>query len=226
MSKGDEVLYIANNIIKHHFQNIYIVTGGACGGKTSITKYLADKYEMILFNWDDQHGEYQKLTDPVYQPAMSQRPNFSSWEEYFMRPVEEYSQWLDETFQEQTGMVVSELLKLSGSANGKKIIVDGFFTANILKEISHFNRVVFLLASEKVVRHDYFNRECKRDMYECIKGLKNPEDAFENVFQTMFYKADENEQAIRDSGFKYFKRESIGTEIMDVIKQVEELFDL
>jgi hypothetical protein len=215
-------MYIADNIIKHHFQNIYIVTGGACGGKTSVTKYLADKYDMILYNWDDKFSEYQALVDPNYQPAMSKRPNFASWEEYFMRPVEEYSKWLDETFQEQTGMAVTDLLKLSAGADGKKIIVDGFFTFELLKQISDNNRVVFLLASDEVVRNDYFNRECKRDMYDCISGLINPEAAFENVFQTMFYNAEKREHAIRESGFKFFKRESLGTDIMDVIRQVEQ----
>lgn len=219
-------MYIANNIIKHHFQNIYIVSGGACGGKTSITTYLAEKYDMILYNWDDQYPQFQAIADPVYQPAMSTRPNFTSWEEYFMRPVEEYSQWLDETFEEQTGMAVTELIKLSGRANGKKIIVDGFFMPELLKEISEDNRVVYLLAAEDVVRQDYFNRECKRDMYDCIKGLTNPEAAFENVYQTIFFGDKQREQAILESGLKFFKREASGTDIMDTIRQVEAHFGL
>lgn len=219
-------MYIANNIIKHYFQNIYIVTGGACGGKTSVTKYLAEKYDMILYHWDDQYPHYQEIADPNYQPAMSTRPNFASWEEYFMRPAEEYSEWLDETFQEQTGMAVSDLIKLSGSANGKKIIVDGFFSPELLKEISDDSRVVFMLASEDVVRNDYFNRECKRDMYDCINGLNNPDVVFENVYQTLFFGDKKREHAIRESGFKCFKREALGTDIMDTIRQIEEHFGL
>ncbi|CAK6481433.1 hypothetical protein ACPOM7_17565 [Peribacillus castrilensis] len=217
-------MLIADNIIKHHFQNIYIVTGGACGGKTTVSRYLANKYNFILYNWDEHHSEYQEIASSEYQPAMSKRPNFTSWEEYFMRPVEEYSEWLDATFLEQTEMVVTDLLRISGRAGSKKIIVDGFFSVELLKRISDYSKVVFLISSEKVVRHDYFNRADKRDMYECIKGLKNSEAAFENVFRTMFHKADELENAIQESGFKCFKRETLGTDPMHLIRQVEEHF--
>jgi hypothetical protein len=125
---------------------------------------------------------------------MSQRPEFSSWEEYFMLPPEENSEWLRATFHEQTEMIIAHLLTLAGNADGKKIIVDGFFDVKTLKKISEFSRVLFLLSSEDVVRRDYFNRECKRDMYECIMGLKDPEAALENVFQTLFYKTEEGER--------------------------------
>ncbi|GLX68050.1 hypothetical protein MU1_23950 [Paenibacillus glycanilyticus] len=45
---------IADNILKHHLQNVYIITGQACAGKTTVSKYLADKYDLILLNWDEQ----------------------------------------------------------------------------------------------------------------------------------------------------------------------------
>ncbi|TDQ41004.1 hypothetical protein, partial [Aureibacillus halotolerans] len=185
---------------------------------------IADKYDMILLDWDDQFIKYQALVDPHYQPAMSKRPEFNSWEEYFMRPPKEYSKWLDATFREQTDMVIAHLLALSGNAKGKKIIVDGFFTVEILKRISDYTRVVFLLSSEEVVRRDYFNRECKREMYECIMGLKDPEAALENVFQTMFYTVDEAEKEIRESGLKWFKRDTFGTDPMEIIGKIETHF--
>jgi hypothetical protein len=79
-------------------------------------------------------------------------------------------------------------------------------------------------SSEEVVRHDYFNRECKRDMYECIMGLRDPESALENVFQTILYGVEESEREIYESGFRWFKRDRLGTDPMDTIKQIEEHF--
>jgi dephospho-CoA kinase len=61
---------IADNIIKHHLQNVYVITGHACGGKTTTSRYLADKYDMILLDWDEQFATYQALVDPRYQPAI------------------------------------------------------------------------------------------------------------------------------------------------------------
>lgn len=62
----------------------------------------------------------------------------------------------------------------------------------MLKKISEYSSVVFLLATQDVVRHDYFKREDKQEMLKCIKGLRNPQAAIENVFHTMSYKAKEN----------------------------------
>lgn len=58
---------------------------------------------------------------------MSRQNESISWEKYFMRPVEEYADWLAASFQEQTGMVVADLIRVVGSSQGKKVIVDGFF---------------------------------------------------------------------------------------------------
>jgi len=217
---------IADNILKHHLQSVYVITGHACGGKTTASRYIADKYDMILFDWDAQFPMYMELVEPHYQPALSQRPEFESWEEYFMRPPAEYAAWLEATFKEQTDMAIAHLLTLSGNTEGKKIMVDGFFTVDVLKKISDYNHVVFLLSSEEVVRRDYFNRECKRDMYECIMGLSDPEVALENVFQTTFYTVEEREREIIESGFKWFKREADGYDPMVTIRQIEEHFGL
>ncbi|GLX68049.1 hypothetical protein [Paenibacillus glycanilyticus] len=141
-----------------------------------------------------------------------------------MRPPAQYSQWLEATFSEQTEMVLAHLIKLSGAAGDKKIIVDGFFSLDVLEKVSEFNRVVFLLSSEEVVRRDYFHRECKRDMYECILGLSNPDAALENVFQTMFYKQEEKEKEILESRFKAFKRAGQSNNLVEVIQQIEEHF--
>ncbi|MFD0617731.1 hypothetical protein ACFQZR_09695 [Paenibacillus sp. GCM10027629] len=217
-------MVIANNIIKHHFENIYFITGSACGGKTTVSKFLANKYDLILYSWDDRFAEYQAIAHPNYQPAMSQRSNITSWEEYFMRPVEAFADWLASSFKEQTSMATVDLLRLSGNVGGKKIIVDGFFTADILKEITDYSRVFFLLASEEVIRHDYFNREEKREMLECINGLKNPNAAIENTFHTMLYKQEERDKAIRESGFRYNTRDNLNTNPLDLIREVEEHF--
>lgn len=77
-------MIIANNIIKHHLKDVCFVSGGACGGKTTVTKYLAKKYGMILYNWDEQFSEYQDIANSTYQPAMSQRKEIKSWEELFL----------------------------------------------------------------------------------------------------------------------------------------------
>lgn len=217
-------MFIANNVIKYHLQNVYFVSGGACGGKTTVTNYLAKKYGMVLYNWDEQYPNYANIANSKYQPTMSQRKEITSWEDYFMRPVEEYAEWIETSFQEQTGMAIADLIRIVGSSEGKEVIVDGFFSVEILKEISEYTNVVFLLANPDVVRNDYFNREDKQDMLKCIQGLKHPQAALDNVFHTLNYQAEKKEKEIRESGFKYFVRETINTDPMVLIKKVEKHF--
>lgn len=219
-------MQIADNVLKHHLQNVYFVSGGTCGGKTTVTKYLAKTYDMVLYNWDEKYAEFQSLADPIEQPAFSQRTEFTSWEEYFMRPVEEYSDWLKACFREQTGMVLADLLITVGRDKDKKVIVDGFFTVEELKKISDYTRVVFLLATQDVVRNDYFSREEKKDMLDCIMGLKDPQAALENVFRTMEYESDQFEKNVFESGFKFFVRETLGGEPSTRIAEIEKHFGL
>ena len=112
---------------EHDLSNVLFVSGTACGGKTTTSEYLANKYNLPLLNWDDTFPAYQALADPKYQPAMSKRPQFDSWEEYFMQPPAAFSNWIEQRVQEQLGMVIAQLIKMSGQYEGTKIIVDGDF---------------------------------------------------------------------------------------------------
>ena len=61
-------------------------------------------------------------------------------------------------------------------------------------------------------------------MNKSIICFKNPQEALENVFNTINYKADEKEKHIRESGFKYFIRENMNTDPMELIEKVEKHF--
>lgn len=219
-------MFIADTIIKHHLKDVFFVCGEACAGKTTVTKYLAKKYDMILYNWDEQISEYQNLINHIDQPAMSRQKDFASWEEFFMRPVEEYSAWLEASIEEQTDMAIADLIRLMGGTHGRKVLVDGFFSVEILKKISTYHHVVFLLTTEDVVRKDYFNREDTQGMLRCIMGLQNPTQAMENVFQTLMHKKEEKEKEIRDSGFTYFVRETTPSDPRELIENVAKHFAL
>lgn len=121
-------------------------------------------------------------------------------------------------------MAIADLIRVVGSSQDNKIIVDGFFTVEILEEISEYSNVVFLLASQDVVKQDYFNREDKQDMLDCIMKLNNPQAALENIFNTINYKAEEKEKHVLESGFKYFIRENMNTDPMELMEKVEKHF--
>jgi shikimate kinase len=98
---------------------VYVIAGHACGGKTTASRYLAEKSDLILLDWDAQFPEYQALADPRHLPAMSRRPQFSAREEYFMRPPAEYAARLKAVMREQEEMIIAHLIRLGRRETGR-----------------------------------------------------------------------------------------------------------
>ena len=192
---------LPNNIIKHYLKNVYFVSGCACGGKSTISKYLSRKHKIVLYNWDERFPKHKEISDPNYQPYMNKE--FSSWEEYFGRPPREYSESIRKSILEQVEIATIELISLS--KNGK-IIVDGIFPLSVLKNISSRDRVVFLMAEMNTIRNDFLARADKQDMLKCINNLSNPQKASENMFLSIEYSLASDLKEIKESGFKWFNR--------------------
>ena len=48
-NKGDFVMIFQDNIMKEYLKNVYFITGTPCGGKTTLSCALAEKYGFELF---------------------------------------------------------------------------------------------------------------------------------------------------------------------------------
>ena len=70
---------LPDNIIKHYLRNVYFVSGGLCGGKSTIAKYLSQKYDLVLYNWDQKFPEHKAISDQIHQSEMNKQ--YSGWEE-------------------------------------------------------------------------------------------------------------------------------------------------
>ncbi|MBI9011532.1 MAG: hypothetical protein JEZ08_04820 [Clostridiales bacterium] len=84
---------IENNILRYHLQNVYWIGGTACGGKTTASKTIAEKYNYYHYDADTMFKEYRKLADDKDQPALSRE--FSSLKDNFDRPIDEYIDYLE-----------------------------------------------------------------------------------------------------------------------------------
>jgi hypothetical protein len=212
---------LPDNIIKHFLRNVYFVSGCACGGKTTISKYLAEKHQMYLYNWDSRFDRHKEISDLQNQPYMYKK--YSSWEEYFNRPPKLYAHDLRNSVREQVEVSIVELLSLS--VKETRIIVDGIFSSSILNRISSKERVLFLLADPAAIRVEYFNRPDKKAMLECINGLHNPEQSLENVFVSMETWLNNEMPEIQQSEFLTITR-SRNTNWEHVRQEVEKHFNL
>ena len=47
-----------DNVIKEYLKNVYFITGTPCGGKTTVSRALAEKYGFELFDVDERFDEH------------------------------------------------------------------------------------------------------------------------------------------------------------------------
>jgi adenylate kinase family enzyme len=168
---------IAENILKHSLQNVYFLTGTACGGKTTAAGALSEKYGFIHFNdnWhEDSFQVWVSLIDERYQKRASKRSAVTDWEAYFGQSLEEFLAAGDYNgYGEYLEFAIIELIKLS---QNNKVVADVSFPVELLVQISEYNRIAYMLAAPELVTcANYGKREDHREFLECLLSLKEPE---------------------------------------------------
>ena len=58
---------IQDNILKQYLKNVYFVCGTACGGKSTLSRALAEKHSFLLYDADARFDEHIALSAPVAQ---------------------------------------------------------------------------------------------------------------------------------------------------------------
>lgn len=89
--KGKIMIY-SDKYKKEQFKNVYFITGTATGGKTTISKALAEKYGWLRYDVDEEFDRHKSLSNSKDNPAMNK--TFKNADEFFMRDVNEYEKWL------------------------------------------------------------------------------------------------------------------------------------
>jgi hypothetical protein len=168
---------IAENILKHSLQNVYFLTGTACGGKTTAARALSEKYGFIHFNdnWhEDSFQVWLSIIDEKYQERAVKGQAVTDWEEYFGRSVEEFLAAGDYNgYDEYLEFAIIELIKLS---QGNKVVADVGFSVELLIQVSDYNRIACMLAKPELVTcANYGKREDHREFLDCILSLREPE---------------------------------------------------
>jgi len=167
---------IANNVLKHSLQNVYFLVGTACGGKTTASRLLSEKYGFIHFNdnWhEDSFKVWQSIIDEKYQKRASKRQEVTDWEAFFGRSVEEFLAAGDYNGNEEyLEYAIIELVKLSQT---QKVVADISLPISLLMELSEYSRIACMLAPpEYVTCEKYGARADHKEFLDCIMSLKEP----------------------------------------------------
>ena len=212
---------IADNIIRDKLKNVYFLSGGAYGGKTTMAKLIEEKHGFIRYRQGDHYDEYKEISNTEEQPVMS-RDRSADWHGYFSQPPREYADCLRVGLYEEAGFVVADLLAMP---KDRKVIVDCIIPVNILKEISDPAHVFLLFAPDEMKRKHYFDRADKDELFRFILSFPDGKELLHNVNEALNLDNEAERESFIRSGFAYKERsESDTTE--DTLRMIEEHFRL
>ena len=219
-NKGDFVMIFQNNVMKEYLKNVYFITGTPCGGKTTLSHALAQKYGFELFDIDERFEEHKKISDPLFQPAMN--TSFKSADEFFGRTVEEYKNWLLKNTREQLEFVLLDLIRLSGN---KRVLCDCHLTVAQALAFSEPARVVFLIKDPSNLVEEYGNRPDHQGFFQYLNSATDIEKAKQTVNTTLYELNADRIEEIKRSPFFWIERTADST-LEDTVACVEKHFCL
>lgn len=217
---------ISDNMLKHNLKNVYFLGGTACGGKTTMGKAIAKKYNILHYDdnyHNDSFKEFKSLCKPKHQPhnAKVDEIRANSWEDYFAR-LANGDDFLNNAILEQLEYVLLELMKLS---QNQKVIADLHLPLELAKEITDYNKVAFLITSPDNVVKDYYQRNDHKDIYELIMSLDEPQISLDNLHTYLYNGTNNFSNSVKSSDFFYIIRDENST-VEKTLSLLEKHFEL
>ena len=207
-----------DNVIKEYLKNVYFVTGTSCGGKTTISRELAKRHNLLVYDIDEQFPNHQKISDAAFQPAMNK--GFKDADEFFGRTVEEYRKWLIDNTREQLDFVLLELIRLS---QNQKVLCDCHLTMEQAQKITDPSRIVFLIKEPFNIVDDYCNRPDHHGFRDFINSASDVEKAKAVCNETLKSLNENHYNAIKNSQYFWIERTKDST-IDETVEKVERHF--
>lgn len=206
---------------KDDFKNVYFITGTATGGKTTISKALAEKYGWLRYDVDVEFDRHQQLSNPIDQPNMNK--TFKNADEFFLRDAAEYVQWLKDNTREQMEFILKDLKEISKS---QKVVCDLHLTVEEADKIVNPNQIVFLIReSNENIIDDYCNRKSHEGFNKFINSSTNPAKAKENCNNVLKIVNQERTKKIKNSKYLWIERNENST-VEKTLKIIEKHFGL
>lgn len=207
-----------DNVLKAYLTNVFFVTGTPCGGKTTISRALAQRHNLLVYDADEQFAKHQQLSDPAFQPAMNQ--TFPDADAFFGRTVQEYTNWLLMNTREQLDFVMLDLIRLS---QRQRVVCDCHLTLEEAGRFTDPSRIVFLIKEPSNLVEDYCNRPDHQDFAAYLRSASDPRQAKAVCNATLQNLNEENYKAIQHSGYFWMERNE-GSTVEETVGKVERHF--
>ena len=202
---------IQDNILKQYLKNVYFVCGTACGGKSTLSRALAEKHGFLLYDADARFDEHIALSDRC-----------ASADEFFGRSEEEYLSWLEGNNREQLGFILLDLIRLSEK---RKVVCDAHFTPEQIKALTEPERALFLIKEPINLIDDYCGRPDHEGFTRFINSASDPAAARRRCNAVLERLNRAIYDSIKCSGCFYIERDASST-VEHTLKTAEEHFGL
>lgn len=209
-----------DNVIKEYLKNVYFITGTPCGGKTTISRELAKRHNLIVYDIDEQFKKHQQMSSPDFQPSMNKV--FKDANDFFGRTVEEYRQWLIDNTREQLDFVLLDLIRLS---HNQIVLCDCHLTVEEADILTEPSRIVFLIKEPSKLIDDYCNRPDHQGFNNFINSTSNVEKAKAVCNETLKSINEKRCEMIKASKYFWLERNKNST-VDETTRIVEQHFSL
>lgn len=207
-----------DNVIKEYLKNVYFITGTPCGGKTTISRELAKRHNLLVYDVDEQFSYHQKISNSILQPSMNKV--FKDADEFFGRTVEEYKKWLIDNTREQLDFVLLDLIRLS---QNKIVLCDCHLTLEEAEKYTEASRIVFLIKEPSNLIEDYCGRSDHQAFNDFINSASDIEKAKATCNMTLKTLNEKRCNDIKSSNYLWIERNENST-IGDTVRKVEQHF--
>lgn len=132
--------------------NIYYLLGAPCSGKTTISKLLCEKYNILYYSGDEHRFDYYKNAQIKIHPWMTK-----DCKDFFGWTADEMIEWERGVIAEQTPMIIETLNELALTVD--KILFEGMLDLSVAKNLVKPNRICYLTVDNEIAKRDFYNRE-------------------------------------------------------------------
>ncbi len=207
-----------DNVLKEYLKNVYFVTGTPCGGKTTVSRELAKRHNLVVYDIDEMFECHRQISSPDSQPSMNK--SFKDADEFFGRTIKEYKKWLIDNTREQLDFVLLDLIRLS---QNQIVLCDCHLTLDEADKLTEPSRVVFLIKEPSNLVDDYCNRPDHREFRNFIHSTSDTAKAKVLCNATLKSLNEKGYEQIKHSDYFWVERNEHST-VEDSVRKVEQCF--
>jgi hypothetical protein len=162
--------------LSRQLSHVYWIGGSPCSGKSTIVRLLSETWAFHSYNCDDAFQRHGEQIRPEEQPTFY-RVLHMTWDEIWMRPVEELLADVLAVYGEEFDLILQDLLALP---TGRPIVAEGAallppLVHQVLADPSH---AIWAAPTETFQRHHYPRRGSW--VQQILSQCAHPEEAFRN----------------------------------------------